>query len=174
MKQQAILCLFTDWTCASSSGVFPSRHQPSHAYLSRISTFTPIQAYSISSIRMYISICGRPASFETENKCCRQSQFSSVQFSFSFVSNSLRPHGLQHARLSCPSLSPRACSNSCPLSQWCHPIISSSVALFSFCLQSFPASGLFQWVGSLHQVAKVLELQFQHQSFQWLIRVDFL
>ena len=107
MKQQAILCLFTDWTCASSSGVFPSRHQPSHAYLSRISTFTPIQAYSISSIRMYISICGRPASFETENKCCRQSQFSSVQFSFSVVSNSLRPHGLQHARPPCPSPTPR-------------------------------------------------------------------
>ena len=53
------------------------------------------------------------------------------------------PHGLQHVKLPCPSLSPRVCSNSCPLIQWCHPTISSSVALFSFCLQSFPASGTF-------------------------------
>ena len=59
------------------------------------------------------------------------------------MSNSLRPHGLKHATLSCPSLSPGACSNSCPLSWWCHPAISSSVAPFSFGLQSFPASGPF-------------------------------
>ena len=51
--------------------------------------------------------------------------------------------GLQHTRLPCPSLSPRACSNSCPLSQWCHPTILSSVVSFSSCLQSFPASGSF-------------------------------
>ena len=51
-------------------------------------------------------------------------------------------HGLQHARLPCPSLSPGVCWDSCPLSQWCHPVISASVALFS-CLQSFPASGSF-------------------------------
>ena len=64
------------------------------------------------------------------------------------MSNSLQPHGLQHARLPCPSLSPRVCSNSCPLSQWRHPTISSSVALFSFCLQSFSASGAFpmRWI----------------------------
>ena len=59
------------------------------------------------------------------------------------VSDSLRPHWLQDARLPSPSLSPACCSNSCPLSQWCHPTISSSVALFSSCLQSFPASGSF-------------------------------
>ena len=58
------------------------------------------------------------------------------------MSNSLRPHGLQHARLPCLSLSPGVCSNSCPLSQWCHPTISSSVAPFS-CSQSFLASGTF-------------------------------
>ena len=58
--------------------------------------------------------------------------------------NSLWPHGLQHARLPSPSLSPRLCSNSCPLNQWCHPTISSSVIPFFFCLQSFPASGSFQ------------------------------
>ena len=64
-------------------------------------------------------------------------------FSHSVVSDPLRPHGLQHARLPCPSLSPRACSNSCSLSRWCHPTISSSVTLFSSCLQSFLASGSF-------------------------------
>ena len=64
-------------------------------------------------------------------------------FSRSVVSDSLRPHGLQHARLPCPSPSPRACSSSCPLSQWCHPTISSSVIPFSSCLQSFPESRSF-------------------------------
>ena len=64
-------------------------------------------------------------------------------FTHSVVSDSLRPHGLQHARLPCPSLSPGACSNSGPLSRWCHPTISSSVAPFSSCLPSFPASGCF-------------------------------
>ena len=64
-------------------------------------------------------------------------------FSHSVMSDSLWPHGLRHARLPCPSLSPRACSNSCSLSRWCHPAISSSVARFSSCLQSFLASGSF-------------------------------
>ena len=59
------------------------------------------------------------------------------------MSNSLRSHRLQHARLPCPSSTPGACSNSCPSSQWCHPIISTSVVPFSSCLQSFPASGSF-------------------------------
>ena len=68
----------------------------------------------------------------------------SVQFSHSVVSDSLRPHGLQHARLSCPSPTPRAYSNSCPLSRWCHPAISSSFIPFYSCRQSFPASGSFQ------------------------------
>ena len=66
------------------------------------------------------------------------------------------------------------CSNSCPLSRWCQPIISSSVASIS-CLQSFPASGKdFLWVGFSYPVAKVLDLQLQHQSFQWIFKVDFL
>ena len=59
------------------------------------------------------------------------------------MSDSLRPHGLQHARPSCPSPTVTACSNSCPLSQGCHPTISSSIVPFSCCLQSFPASGSF-------------------------------
>ena len=57
------------------------------------------------------------------------------------MSDSLRPHGLQHSRLPCPSLIPQVYSNPCPSSQWCHPIISSSVVPFSSCLQFFPASG---------------------------------
>ena len=69
---------------------------------------------------------------------CLKIQFRSV------VSDSLRPHGLQHPRLPCPSLSPRAYPNSCPLSRWYHPTISSSVIPFSSCLQSFLASGSFQ------------------------------
>ena len=95
----------------------------------------------------------------------------SVQFSRSVVSKSLRHHGLQHTRPPCPSPTPRAYSNSCLLSQWCHPTISSSL------LPSLPAfnlsqhQGLFQWVSSSHQVAKVLELQLQHQ---WICSTDFL
>ena len=70
--------------------------------------------------------------------------YVSVQFSSSVVSNSLQPHGVQHASLPCPSPIPGACSNSCPLTQWCHPTISSSVIPFSSCPQSVPASGFFQ------------------------------
>ena len=64
-------------------------------------------------------------------------------FSRSVMSDSLWPHGLQHARLPCPSPSPGVYSNSCPLSRWCHPTILSSVVSFFSCLQSFPASGFF-------------------------------
>ena len=71
-------------------------------------------------------------------------QFSSVQFNRSVVSDSLRLHELQHARPPCPSPTPRVYPNSCPLSRWCHPTISSSVIPFSSCPQSSPASGSFQ------------------------------
>ena len=67
----------------------------------------------------------------------------SIQFSCSVMSDSLRPHGLQHSRLPCPSPTPGAYSNSCPSSWWCHPTISWSVVPFSSCLQSFPPSGTF-------------------------------
>ena len=73
-----------------------------------------------------------------------QSVSQSSQFSCSVVSNSLWPHGLQHIRPPCPSPTPRAYSNSCPLSRWCHPTISSSVIPFSFHPQLSPASGSFQ------------------------------
>ena len=70
--------------------------------------------------------------------------FSSVQFNRSVMSNSVWPHELQHNKPPCPSPTPRVYSNSCPLSQWCHPTISSSVVPFSSHLQSFPASGSSQ------------------------------
>ena len=95
-------------------------------------------------------------------------------FSRSIMSGSLRPHGLQHATLPCPSPSPGSCSNSCPLRGWCHTTISSSVVSLSSCLLLSQHQGLFKWVSSLHQVAKGLEFQLQRQSFQWTLRVDFL
>ena len=92
-------------------------------------------------------------------------QFSSVQFSHSVMSNSLWSHGWQHVRLPCPLPSPGACSNSCPSSRWCHPAISSSVVLFSSCLQSFPASGSFpvsQFLASGGQSVRVSALASVH------------
>ena len=97
-----------------------------------------------------------------------------VFFSPSVMSNSFQSHGLQHTSLPCPLLSPGVCSNSCLLSQWCHPSISSFVVPFSSCLQFFPATKSFPMSHFLHQAAKVLELQLQHQSFQWIFKVDFL
>ena len=97
-----------------------------------------------------------------------------MSFSCSVVSNSFWPHGLQHARFPCPSLSPGAYLNACPLSQWCHLAISSPVIPFSSCLQSFPASGSFpvsqlfasggQSVGALAS-ASVIPMNIQ----DWLI-----
>ena len=103
------------------------------------------------------------------NWCITQwnTQFSSV------VSDPLWPHGPQHARPSCPSPTSGVYPNSWPLNWWHHQIISSSVIPFSSCPQYFPASGSFQMIHSLHQVAKVLEFQLQHQSYQWIFRTDF-
>ena len=103
--------------------------------------------------------------------CC--SWWASVQFSRSVMSNSLRPHGLQHDRPPCPSPTPGVYSNSCPLSQWYHPAISSSI-IPSFCLQSFPASGsfpmsqLFAWGGQSIGVSASTSV------LQWIFRTDFL
>ena len=98
---------------------------------------------------------------------------SSVQFSRSVVCGFLQPHGLQHAGLSCPSLTLGACSNSCPRSQWCHSTISSSVVPFS-CLQSFPVSGSFlmsQFFASGGQSngvsPTVLPMNIQDWSLEW-------
>ena len=100
--------------------------------------------------------------------------FCNVQFSRSVVSNSLRPHELQHARPPCPSQTPGVHPNPCPLSRWClqpsHPLSSPSPPALNLSQHQ----GLFQWVSSSHQVAKVLEFQLQHQFFQWIFRTDFL
>ena len=117
---------------------------------------------------------GRGKDWEFEiSRCKLVYQFNSVHFSRSVVSDSLRPHGLEHARPPCPLPTPRIDSNSCALSRWCHPTISSSFVPFSHLNLSQP-QGLFQWVSSSHQVAKVLEYQLYHQSFQWIFRTDFL
>ena len=98
------------------------------------------------------------------------SRFSSAQFRYSVVSDSLPTRGLQHARPPCPPPTPRVYSNSCPLSWWCHLTISS----FPPSLDLPQHQGLFKWVSSSQQVAKVLEFQLQHQSLQRNPRADFL
>ena len=113
------------------AGLLPrSPHQLPSASLLRNSH---VDTYSSISHDKFTQLLGRKW-----NKTC-----DSVQFSHSVMFSSWRPHGLQHARLPCPSATPRAYSNSCPLSCWCHPTISSSVVPFSSCLQSFPASRSF-------------------------------
>ena len=89
-------------------------------------------------------------------------------FSCSVVSNSLQPCGLQHARLPCPSLYPRVCSNSCPLSRWWHPTVSSFVSLFSSRLQSSPASGAFPMSQLFAASASVQPKNIQGWFSSWL------
>ena len=95
------------------------------------------------SFLQYINI-NQPQVYMSPQPWTPLTQFSSVQFSCSVLSDSLWPHGPQHARPPSPSPAPRVYSNSSPLSRWCHPTISSSVIPFSSCLQSFPTSGSFQ------------------------------
>ena len=124
-----------------------------------------------------------PLSFLTKNKTKQKVSMLThsivykvfqLLFSHSVVSDSFWPHGLQHARLPCPSPTPRACSNSCPLSWWCHSpshlLLPASPPVFN--LSQY--QGLFQWCGSLYQVAKILELQLWYQSYQWIFKVGFL
>ena len=94
-------------------------------------------------------------------------------FSRPFVSDSLWPHGWKHIRPLCPSLSPKVCPSSCPLHWWCHPAISSSDILFSFCHQPFPASVTFPKSQVFAAETKILESQLQYRSFPWGFRVDF-
>ena len=97
---------------------------------------------------------------------------SSVQFSRSVVSDSLWLYEPQHTRPPCPSPTPRVHSDSHPSSQWCHPTISSSSSPSPPALNLSQHQGLVKWVSSLHEVAKVLEFQLQHQFFQWTPRTD--
>ena len=97
-----------------------------------------------NSIRMFLTLKLWDTGHQPEMTCpLGILAMSELFFSHSVMSDSLQPQGLQHARLPCPPLSPGACSNSCPLSRWCHPTISPSVIPFSSCLLSFPASGSF-------------------------------
>ena len=99
---------------------------------------------------------------------------SSVQFSSSDMSDSLRPHEPQQARPPCPSPTPGVLPNSCPLSWWCHPPSHPLSSPSPPTLNLSQYQDLFQWVRSSHQVAKVLEFQLQHLSFQWTPRTDLL
>ena len=105
---------------------------------------------------------------------CYHMTHHSVQFSRSVVSDSLPPHESQHARPPCPSPTPRVLSDSRPLSQWCHPAISSSGVPFSSCPIPSQHQSLFQWVNSSHEVAKVLEFQLHNHSLQRNPRADLL
>ena len=102
------------------------------------------------------------------------SQWDELLLNCSVMSESSRYHGPQHTRPLCPSSTLGVLSNSCSLSRWCHLTISSSVVPFFYSLQSSQHQSLFKWVSSSHQVAKVLEFQLQHQSFQWTLRTDLL
>ena len=95
-------------------------------------------------------------------------QFSSVAQSCL----TLWPDGLQHSRPPCLSPTPGVYWNSCPLTGWCHPTISSSVVPFSSCLQSFPASGSFQMSQFFTSGGQRFEFQLQHQTYQWTLRTD--
>ena len=97
----------------------------------------------------------------------------SVQFSYSVVSSCLRRHELQQARLPCPSPTPGAYSNSCPLSQWCHLTISSSVVPFPSCFQSFPASGSFQMCQFFASGGQSIGVSASASVPQWIFRIDF-
>ena len=119
-----------------------------------------------------LPMSGHCSSVSSHTKSVLQHQ--SVQFSHSVKSNSLRPQERQHARPPCPSPTPRVHPNPCPSGQRCHPTISSSVIPFSPALNPSQHQSLLQWINSTHEVAKVLEFQLQHQSFQWIFRTDFL
>ena len=100
----------------------------------------------------------------------REDYFELLLFSHPIMSNSLWPHGLQHFRPLYPLPSSEICPSSCPLHQWCHLLMPS----FPSALNLSQHQGLFQQVSCSHQVTKILELQLQHQSFQWVFRADFL
>ena len=108
----------------------------------------------------------------TQQSACRPRSVSQV--SHSVVSESLWPHGLQHAGLPCPSPTPEACSNSCPATLWCYLAISSSVVPFSSRLQTFPASVSFPLNQLFASGGQSIGVSASHQSFQWISRTDFL
>ena len=134
--------------CDSAHSVFPA---------TQWSTWRPqfhVRKMKVNILLIVLQLWTEGSDFEHRKCSCKAPALFSVnlvsQFSRSVMSDSLWPHGLQHARPPCLSPTPRACSNSCPLNQWCHPTISSSVIPISSCLQSFPTSEFFSNKSSLH------------------------
>ena len=177
VSQHLLWVVFISFQIRGFACIFPNLGTPPPHWLSTPNSFTIVKVLQvqspedISNLLLSFILCYY---WVLKTFPLDQVLWCSVPFSRSVVSDSLQPHGLQHARPPCPSPTPRVYSNSYPLIQWCHLTISSSVVPFSSRLQSFPASGSFQWISCSHQVAKVLELQLQHQSFQWIFKTDFL
>ena len=168
-------------------------HNKGHSYITDVlgtcRNFSPRQMLTIPGLLLFfekkLSIVDlqRCVSFRYTAKwfscvcvCVCVCVYTSVsQFSHSVVSDSLQPHGLQHARPPCPSPTPRVYSNSCPLSRWCHamqpshPLLSPSPPVFN----PSQHQGLFKWVRSASG-GQLLEFQLPHQSFQWIPRADLL
>ena len=140
---------------------FPSEKPEQTLTAGQCSGLRDLVSASFHQIRSIIIISGRNHTHWLN----MQLQFSVVQFSCSIVSDSLQHHGLHHVRPPCPSPNPGLYSNSCPLSQWYHQTISSSVVPSPPALNLSQHQSLFQWVSSVHQLAKVLE--FQYFSFSW-------
>ena len=105
--------------------------------------FLPGESHRQRSMVGYNPMGSQTVRHNWNNSVCPHNGYTTVQFSHSVVSDSLQPHGLQHTRPPCPSLTPGVYSNSCSLSRWCHPTISSSVIPFSSRPQYLPASGSF-------------------------------
>ena len=142
--------------------MYPSSNPTGEASIHHYGNFSYLAEFSTDGLKkMKKKSMSQTLLYEIFNYC------------FSVIFDSLWPHGLQHATLHCPSPSPGNCSNSCPLVsdaiQPFHPLGLPSPTAHDLSQHQ----GLFQWVGCLHQVAKVSELQLQHQSFQWILRIDF-
>ena len=112
--------------------------------------------------------------YSTQGSWKYTSRIISVQFSHSVMSESLQLHGLQNAQPPCPSPTPGVYSNSCPLSWWCHPTISSSIVPFFSRFQYFPASGSFLMSQFLASGGQSIGVSASASSFQWIFRTDFL
>ena len=139
--------------------------------MNKNSTFFKYHFYKFQ-IQIFVDFI--PCIFLSQIIICLSMLFSSIQFRRSVMSDSLQPHESKHARPPCPSPTPRVHLNSCPLSRWCHPAISSSVVPFSSSPNPSQHQSLFHWVSSSHKVAKVLEFQPQHHSLQRNPRADLL
>ena len=168
-QEQRSLASYSPWSCKESDmientyNVGLSSDSVIHVLMHIFIPFKILFSYSLSQNIEQNLLC------YIIGLCCLL-----LLFSRQVVSDSLWPHGLQHTLFSCPLPSPGVCPSSCPLHQWCHPASSSSVTHFSSCPPSFPASGSFPISWLFISGAKVSELQFQHQSFHWVFRIDFL